>query len=162
MKPLNLATAFRRAYDACIEESRDGAAINRHDLTRQMALYVEKEYAEVVRASTTEMLFREAQRAIKARHHRSRPSALEIRRGSAIASGQLPLPTLAEAATEMYDLSDGRTVALVDLTLVDLTDIIRERQKRLAEETDILRRIEWICDEMDRRGVTTVRELLSA
>lgn len=163
MAMVTLSTAFRRAYDAVVDDCSDGVAVDRGQLRDMMVVYVEKECAELIRMETHWMLTRAAEAYIKKRHHGSRPSAASIQRAVAVASDvQAVLPTFESVLREMYDLPDGRSIALGSMSINDLRAVVAIRRKQLDEDRAILGRLELMLGEAERRGVQTVRQLLAA
>lgn len=157
-----LGTAFRSAYDACVTACVAEDGLDRLALRQEMVLFVEREYDGIVRAHTHAMLDRAAESYIKKRHHATRPSAAAIQRAVDVASGgQCPLPTFESVLGELYDLPDGRSVALGSMTIEQLRLVVAVRRKQFDEDRAILGRLELILGEAEQRGVQTVQELLA-
>lgn len=157
-----LGAAFRAAYDDCIDGCMGGDGLDRGALRQGMVLYVEQEYADLIRQHSHAMLSREAESYIKKRHHATRPSAAAIQHAVNVATGmQATLPTFESVLGELYDLPDGRTVALASMSTSDLRTVVDIRRKQFDEDRAILGRLELILGEAERRNVVTIRELLA-
>lgn len=155
-------SVFRQAYEVCADACTEDGVLDRPSLREAMVLYVEKEHSELIRQQTHAMVEREAETYIKRRHHASRPSASSIEAAILVATGaQAPLPPFESVLNEMYDLPNGSSIALGNMSVEQLRDIVEMRQRQLAQDRAILGRLELLLGEAERRNVQTVRELLA-